>query len=130
MRGPTQNDLDWFAARLMIAVYDINREHRMSVEVKGLADVVRRAKQAINAASDAAGRMQTSAERVTARVSQVEDMVKQLDAAEADLAAAVGQLSNGGPPLDDTRSSAAVLQGGGPQMSVEQSLRLVENQNR
>lgn len=100
----------------------------MSVEVKGLADVVRRAKQAINAASDAAGRMQGSAERVTMRVAQVEEMVAQLDAAEAELGAAVGQLSNGGPPLEVTPHSAP---GSGEKVvGIERSLHMVEQANR
>lgn len=105
----SHDDLDWFARRLRIAVYDTNREYRMSVEVKGLAETVRRAKEAIGKASTAAVRMESSANRVSDRVAQVENMIKQLDAAEADLGAAVGALSNGGPPLDDASNSSLTL---------------------
>lgn len=103
----TEHDYKWFAARLMLAVYDINRETRMSVEVKGLADTVRQAKDAIRKASAAGARMQQSAQQLTSTVQQVEDMTQQLDAANAELQAAVGQMSNGGPPLDDTTSGVA-----------------------
>jgi hypothetical protein len=97
----SQNDLDWFAARLMIAVYDTNKEYRMSVQVQALTEVVRQAKLAIATASTAAVRMSNSAARVVDRVAQVEGMIKELDSAEAELGAALGQMSNGGPPLDD-----------------------------
>jgi hypothetical protein len=96
-----RHNLDWFAARLLIVVYDLNREYRMSVEVKGLAETVRKAKAAISKASTVSSRMQVSAERLTETLAQVEDMTSQLDTAQAELQGAVGQLSNGGPPLDE-----------------------------
>lgn len=108
-----RHNFEWFAARLMLAVYDENaarrklQEKRMSVEVKGLAETVRKAKAAIGKASDAAVRMQSSAENLTSVLGQVESMTAQLDAASAELQAAVGGLSNGGPPLDDTKSGAS-----------------------
>jgi hypothetical protein len=110
----SQNDLHWFAARLSIAVYDTNREwrrKRMSVEVKGLADIVREAKDAIRTASNAASGMRASAKELTSTVAQVVDMQRQLDSANADLKAAVGAMSNGGPggPLDGPDNSSNSL---------------------
>ena len=74
-------------------------ERRMSVQVTGLADTVRRAKAAIDAASGAASRLESSANAVVNTIGAVDDMTKQLDAANADLQAAVGVMTNGGPPL-------------------------------
>lgn len=106
----SDHDRRWFAARLSIAVYDTNREYRMSVEVKGLAETVRKAKTAISKASDVSSRMQTSAARLTETLGQVEDMTKQLDDAQAELQGVVGQLSNGGPPLDQPSPSSQHLE--------------------
>ena len=94
------DDWAWFAASVLGAAAEIRAEDRMSVEVKGLADTVLQARAAIAQASTAAMRMNDSA----LRVAQVEDMIKQLNVAEADLAAAVGQLSNGGPPWTRPRA--------------------------
>lgn len=102
----SQDDWAWFAARVRQAVVDINTEHRMSVQVSGLADIVRKAKTAIDTAGVAAVRLNDSAQRVVNTIGQVDDMTRQLDAANADLTAAVGAMSNGGPPLADTTSSA------------------------
>lgn len=118
----SQNDLDWFAARLLIAVYDTNTEHRMSVQVSALADMVRNAKRAIATASDASARLNGSAQRVVQRVAEVEAMVNELNAAEVELAEALGATSNGGPPLDDTPASS-------PPLSIDASLRQVEANN-
>jgi hypothetical protein len=85
--------VEWLAAA--------HKRYRMSVQVRGLAETVRNAKTAIAKASTAAERMQASAGRVVTRVAQVEDMIVQLDAAEAELGAALGQMTNGAPPLDD-----------------------------
>lgn len=109
-----QIDLRLFAGLLGVIVHDLNqdteREH-MSVEVKGLAESIRKAKAAIGKASTASARMQTSADRLTDTLAQVEDMTNQLDAAHAELQGAVGTLSNGGPPLDDTSSGQQVVIG-------------------
>jgi hypothetical protein len=121
----SQNDLDWFAARLMIAVYDTNKEHRMSVQVQALTEVVRQAKLAIATASTAAVRMSNSATRVSDRVAQVEGMIKELDAAEAELGAALGQMSNGGPPLSDTPATSQAA----PAETVDSSIVKVQALN-
>lgn len=117
-----QNDLDWFAARLMLAVYDTNTEYRMSVLVSNLADTVRSAKAAIATASDAASRLNGSAARVVQRVAEVEAMVVDLNTAEKELADALGASSNGGPPLDEPANS----QPASPPLTIDQSLRAVE----
>lgn len=92
----------WFATRLMLAVYDINRDgkQRMSVEVKGLADTVRKAREGIAAASAKAAKLAASADALGQNLAAVDSVTQQLDAANAELQAAVGQLSNGGPTLD------------------------------
>ena len=100
-------DFRWFGARLSIAVYDTNREYpreeaEMPVEVRSLAETVRRTKDAIRHASDMAARMQRSAENLTGTLSQVDDLTDELESANAELQAAVGTLSNGGPPLERT----------------------------
>jgi uncharacterized phage infection (PIP) family protein YhgE len=92
-----------FAHRLAVAVYDVNYESGkrdlMAVQVKGLADTIRSAKEAIGKASAAAERMKASANDLTGTLAVVEDVTNQLDTANADLKSAVGLLSNGGPPL-------------------------------
>lgn len=88
-----------YAVNVLAAVNDVNEEHRMSVQVTGLADTVRRAKAAIDAAGGAAARLESSANAVVNTIGAVDDMTKQLDAANADLQAAVGVMTNGGPPL-------------------------------
>ena len=98
---------NWVGPRLLFgAVLTAAEREAMSVEVKGLADTIRNAKAAISKASDAAARLNGSAGRLTATLAQVEDMTTQLDTANADLQAAVGQLSNGGPPLDQPSSTS------------------------
>ena len=55
-----------------------NAEYRMSVEVKGLAAIVRGAKDAIRVASDAADGMRASAAELTSTVAQVIGMKQEL----------------------------------------------------
>lgn len=88
-----------------------NQEHRMSVQnVKGLADIVRQTKASLAAASSAAGEMQSTANSVTSKVAQINELTNELKQADAELGAAIGQLSNGGPPLDSTTDSAPITQ--------------------
>jgi len=99
-----------YASDLAEAVHGLARERQerlMSVEVKGLADIVRQAKEAVALASSAGPKLRDSAQRVVDKVSQVNDMIKQLDAADADLGAAIGAMSNGGPPLTDTETPSS-----------------------
>lgn len=104
----------------MLDVYDINRETseksnkpkekpKMSVEVKGLAATVRNAKEAIAKASDASAGMQQSAQKLVDTVAQVDAMRKEMDAAEAELQAALGTMTNGGPPLDTTDNTGSAV---------------------
>jgi uncharacterized phage infection (PIP) family protein YhgE len=117
----------------MIEVYDLNNEVRrrereaaMSVEVKGLAAVVKQAKDAVRTASDHAARMQASAQRLTQTLSQVEDMTNELESANNELQAAVGQMSNGGPPLDQPSSTSSVSK---PSVAVDKAAGQVEAAN-
>lgn len=96
---------EWLAERLVAHLAE-DQENTMSVEVRGLADTIRKAKLAIAKASDAAARMQASAGNLTGTLAQVDDMTDQLDAAHAELQGAVGMLSNGGPPLDPITNSS------------------------
>jgi prophage DNA circulation protein len=92
----------------------------MAVEVRGLADIVREAKNAIRTASDAAAGMRNSANELTSTVAQVLDMQKQLDSANADLRAAVGAMSNGG---DQPESSS-------PSLTLNQATNVVAEANK
>jgi uncharacterized phage infection (PIP) family protein YhgE len=108
----------------------------MSIEVKGLADTVRLAKEAMRKAADSAMQLEFSAGQLTKTLAQVSGLTGELDAANADLQAAVGQLSNGGPPLEHTSTS-----GGGfgstadvsgmtvKGMTVPGSIKLVDSYN-
>lgn len=115
-----------FAGEVVISAEELEREYRMSVEVKGLADIVRQAKEAIRVASDAADGMRQSASDLTSTVAQVMDMKRQLDTANADLRAAVGAMSNGGPPLEQPSSSAGSSSSG---LTVDQAASVVAAQN-
>lgn len=115
-----------FAGEVVISAEELEREYRMSVEVKGLADIVRQAKEAIRVASDAADGMRQSASELTSTVAQVMDMKRQLDTANADLRAAVGAMSNGGPPLEQPSSSAGSSSSG---LTVDQAASVVAAQN-
>lgn len=102
-----------FAPPLFVALIErlagahrANVERRMSVQVLGLADTVRKAKAAIDAAGGAATKLKASAEAVVSTIGVVTDMTAQLDAANRDLTDAVSVMSNGGPPLDSTATSA------------------------
>src|ERR1700738_1087143 len=103
MRSLSENDLQWFAARLSIAVYDTNREHRlkMSVQIDGLTDMVKFVQSVASQASEAAARLQVSGSRVDDKLSMVNELVAQVDKADAALGAALGVMTNGGPPLND-----------------------------
>jgi hypothetical protein len=119
-----------YAVTVLAAVNDVNEEHRMSVQVSALADVVRNAKAAIATASDSAARLKGSADRVVQRVAEVEAMVGELNAAESELAKALGSTSNGGPPLSDTPSSSpAVLPSVSPVDGINASITAVQNAN-
>src|SRR6267142_282420 len=136
----TRNDLAIFAARVFVIADDVNKEHRMSVQVKGLADIVRQAKSAIDTARAAAVRLNDSAQRVVNTIGQVDDMTRQLDAANADLTAAVGAMSNGGPPLETTgqlapasptttASEVATTANAAPGETIDSSIVKVQNAN-
>jgi hypothetical protein len=119
-----------FAPPLFVALigrladaHNARAERRMSVQVLGLADTVRKAKAAIDAASTAATRLKSSAEAVVATIGTVNDMTAQLDAANRDLTDAVGVMTNGGPPLESTTSSAGPST---PAVSIPASLAAIE----
>jgi hypothetical protein len=120
-----------FGGELLISAREINEERRrnMSVEVKGLADIVRAAKDAIRVASDAADGMRASAAELASTVAQVMGMKQELDTANADLKAAVGQMSNGGPPLDQPSSSSTSSSNAGATLTVDQAASVVAAAN-
>jgi hypothetical protein len=110
----------------LAAAHTTNVERRMSVQVQQLADIVRKAKTAIATAGDSATRLEGSAQRVLMRVAEVESMNTALNAAEAELATALGSSSNGGAPLSDTSSS---LPQPSPVDAVAASVTQVQNAN-
>ena len=71
----------------------------MAIEVKGLADTVRAAKEMVRKASDEAAKMADSAERLKETIAQVTQVRQELDDAQAELQAALGAMTNGGPSL-------------------------------
>lgn len=85
------------------------QELDMSVVVKGLADAVRRAKAGIDRAGGTSAALGASADNLTKVVDQVDGMRVELDATAAELQAALGGVSNGGPPLDDLNSAVSEL---------------------
>lgn len=102
----------------------------MSVQVQALADVVRNAKAAIATAGDSALRLKGSAQRVVQRVAEVEAMVGELNAAEVELADALGSTSNGGPPLDTGAStSSASVTSSVPTETIDSSIIKVQAAN-
>jgi hypothetical protein len=126
----TPDDWAWYAARVRTITVDINTEHRMSVQVSALADMVRNAKKAIATASDASTRLNGSAQRVVQRVAEVEAMVNELNAAESELAIALGSTSNGGPPLDSgATTSPASVTSSVPTETIDSSIIKVQAAN-
>jgi hypothetical protein len=147
----TQRDLDWLAARLLPDLYDINQRDKydrntrrltalhnelkdcMSVQnIKGLAEIVRQTRASLAAASLAAGDMQTSAASVTNKINQINDLTNELKAADAELGAAIGQLSNGGPsgPLPDTPTSATPIQASSQQPQAQAAHPIIDMETR
>lgn len=108
-----------FAGEVVIAAREIE-ERRMAAEVKGLAETVRQAKQAIARASSVAQRVNNSAASLASTMQRVEDMTVELDKANAELTGALGTITNGGPPLDD---------GGSEQLTLDQALNVVTEAN-
>jgi hypothetical protein len=92
------------------ATEEVNREHwrNMSAQIKGLAEIVKQAKEALDTAGKAGSSMQDAATRVAGRIQQVNDMVKALNDADAELQAAVGAMTNGAPLEATTGSSPPV----------------------
>lgn len=111
-----------FAGDVLITAHEINREYQMAVEVKGLAETVRRAKSALGSASLAAGKLEDASVSVYKRVKQVEAMTSELVAAEQELGNVVDALSNGGPPLEEPSSSS--------QLTLDQAASVVNEANK
>jgi hypothetical protein len=105
----------------------------MSVQnIKGLAEIVRQTRASLAAASLAAGDMQISALSVTNKINQINELTNELKAADAELGAAIGQLSNGGPPLDATEPSAPTIQTSSqqPQAQAANTLHPIDMETR
>lgn len=99
-----------FAGEVVVSAREIQERH-MAAEVKGLAETIRQAKQAISKASNVAARVNASATELVQNMAAVDDMTQQLDAANAELKAALGTITNGGPPLDDGGSASKLTLG-------------------
>lgn len=114
--------------RLAVA-HNARVERRMSVQVSGLADTVRKAKAAIDAAGGAAQRLNDSATAVVNTIGKVDAMTQQLDAANRDLNDAVAVMSNGGPPLETTAVSASTSTSASPAETIDSSITKVQIAN-
>lgn len=74
--------------------------------ISGLADVIKQARTALAGVPAVAEDIKATTSSVLAKVKKVQDLTGELKAADAELDAAIGQLSNGGPPLETTTTSA------------------------
>jgi hypothetical protein len=109
----TQNHMDWFAARLSIAVYDTNREHRATQNKDGpmsitgashlstsIRDMIAQAKSRV---ADAHSKIGDAVDNLGSAAGQAEKIAAAINAEADDLLASAGQYTNGGPPLDDPK---------------------------
>lgn len=102
--------MDWLDLRLTLAVHDINQEHRMSSShITGLADIVRQTRSVLADLPAVADEMKSTATEVMANVEVVKSLTGELKSANTELKAAIGQLGNGGPPLETSTVSAPVI---------------------
>lgn len=109
-----------FAGEVVISAREIE-ERRMAAEVRNLSEIVRQAKQAIGKAGVVADRVNSSANGLLQTMQRVEIMTKELDSANAELTAALGTITNGGPPLDG---------GGSEPLTLDQAASVVAEANR
>src|ERR1035437_6016040 len=111
----TQNHLDWFAARLSIAVFDTNIEHRRN-QMSAIDRIKSKALQAKDIAPQAirdfeadldgiiaekAGLAQRRAAAVAPHKEAISGIYSEIDG----LKAAMDLLSNGGPPLEESTTA-------------------------
>ena len=107
----TPNQMQWFAARLSIAVYDTNREFYQSLpkeppmSITGASHITGSIKDKIAAAQARMASINSGTDAALAKLGSAGDAADALNksiAAEADaLMAQLGQFTNGGPPLTD-----------------------------
>jgi hypothetical protein len=118
----TQNHLDWFAARLSIAVYDTNQEYRMSPisrlkdKIGKASGVAQRATSAIEAEADALIAQEDVIKAETADAFAPHKAI--LAEASTELQAvkdALSLMSNGGPPLT---AAEPIVPGSGASPSI------------
>jgi hypothetical protein len=97
----TKHHLDWFAARLLVAVYDTNAEFRMTT----IADQLKAARAKMAEARE-------SAAKAVAETADASDLVRReverVLKEAADLRAEVAGLTNGGPVLEEPAIVPAV----------------------
>jgi hypothetical protein len=118
MSAMSQNDMDWFAARLSVAVYDTNKEYCLSLKnqddpmsITGASHISGSIKDKIAAAKARMAEIGSGTDAALAKLhsaGDAADAVNKSIAAEADaLMSELGQFSNGGPPLDDPAPTPA-----------------------
>lgn len=74
--------------------------------ISGLADVIKEARLALAGVPAVADELKATASSVLAKVKRVQDLTAELKDADIQLDAAIGQLSNGAPPLESSAPSA------------------------
>jgi hypothetical protein len=109
----TQNDLDWFAARLSIAVYDTNQEYRKSnmatPKLQGLAEAMKKLEHDLE---DGAGKLMVKVDalgpRGQAALAKGHQKVDSKAALIGEIETFVTALegANGGDPLDDSSNTS------------------------
>lgn len=116
----TQNDMEWFAARLSLAVYDTNREFRSKLNrhqqldspmsLTGASQLSASIKERVAAAKKRVAQVNLGADAALTKLHSAADAAERIAVTiekEADaLLSEIGQYSNGGPPLDDEPAPA------------------------
>lgn len=77
-----------------------------SSHITGLADIVRQTRAVLADLPAVADEMKSTATEVMANVATVKSLTGELKSANTELKAAIGQMGNGGPPLETSTSSA------------------------
>jgi hypothetical protein len=135
----SKNDLDWFAARLSIAVYDTNAEYyrslwedeQMALKLQGVAAKMAMLQhnaeadaEKLNAAIDAADAKRLAV--MPKAVAKIAETAGQLAEVES-FVASIDQVTNGGPALNETPLPPAPQPVAEPSGSVDHTSASGEN---